>query len=360
MGLNCGLIGLPSCGKTTIYNAITAAGAASYNGSDMNHAVVNVPDPRIRPLVEMYNPRKVLPATLEVVDIPGLKAGSTTEDGRGIKLLGHIKNVDAVLHVVRCFEDDSVPFEYSTIDPERDVATVDLELMVADIQTLQNKVKRLSKRARGGDKDAIREVADCEKVTASLEHGVPARKQNLNEGELASVRECNLLSLKSVLYIANIKSMDDASNSHVKALKAIADAEGSEMVPVCGRDEAEISQLEPAEQHEFLAVLGLKESSMERLLHAGYHLLGLVNFFTTGEDEVRVWTCRKGDMAPIAAGKIHTAMEKGFIRMEVIRYEDLTALGSEAAVVRAGKQRIEGKTYEVQDGDIVVVLFNGS
>lgn len=358
MGLNCGLVGLPSCGKTTIFNAITAAGAGSYDGSEMNRATINVPDPRIQPLVEMYHPRKVAPATLEVVDIPGLKAGSTAGEGHGNKLLGHIKDVDAVLHVVRCFEDNSIPFEYDTIDPVRDIETIDLELMVADSHTLQNKIKRMSKKVHTGDKNAVRELAGCEKVKAGLEDGIAARKQNLNSQEMASVRECNLLTLKPVLYIANIKAMEDDDNIHVKELKGVAEREGSEIVIVCGRDEAEISQLAPEDQQEFLKELGLEKSSMERLIRAANQMLGMVNFFTAGEKEVHVWTCLKGDKAPVAAGKIHTDMENGFIRMEVIRYEDLVRLGSEVAVAKAGKQRIEGKTYEVQDGDVVVVRFN--
>jgi GTP-binding protein YchF len=308
--------------------------------------------------MKIYNPPKVVPATLEVVDIPGLKAGSTGVEGRGTKLLGHVKDVDAMLHVVRCFEDKNIPFEYDNIDPERDVETIDLELIVADSQTLQNKIKRLSKKVRAGDKDAAREVADCEKVRASLEDGVPARKQNLTEHELASVRECNLVSVKPVLYLANIKSIEDVENEHVKVLRAIAAADGSEMVAICGKDEAEVSQLEPEDQQEFLKELGLQESSIERLISAAYRTLGLVNFFTAGPKEVHVWTCCKGDKAPVAAGKIHTDMEKGFIRMEVISHEDLIELGSEAAAAKVGKQRIEGKTYEVQDGDVVVIRFN--
>ncbi len=256
------------------------------------------------------------------------------------------------MDAAHCFENGS------TVDPVRDIETVDLELMAADSTTLENKISRLAKKVRGGDKDAIRETADCEKVHAAVQQGIPVRNQTLNTQELASIRECSLVSLKPVLYIANIRSMEDAASSHVTALKQFAYAEGAEMITVCGKDEAEISQLEPAEQREFLRDLGLEESSMKRLLHAAYKLLGLVNFFTTGEDEVRAWTCRKGDKAPVAAGKIHTDMEKGFIRMEVIRYEDLLELGSEAAVAKAGRQRIEGRDYEVQDGDTVDVLFN--
>ncbi|MBI4267335.1 MAG: 50S ribosome-binding GTPase, partial [Chloroflexi bacterium] len=221
MGLSCGLVGLPSCGKTVIFNAITAAGASSYNGSEMNRAVVNVPDRRIDKLVDMYHPRKVVSVTVEVVDIPGLKANSK-ENGRGSRLLGYIKDVEALLHVVRCFEDVGVPFEYETIDPLRDIETVDIELMVADAATLENKVARLAKRVRAGDKDAVRETADCEKVHAAIQQGIPVRKQNLCARELASIRECNLVSQKPVLYIGNIKSVEDSANGYVTALKQIA------------------------------------------------------------------------------------------------------------------------------------------
>lgn len=358
MGLRCGLVGLPSCGKTVIYNAITAAGVSSYNNAEMNQAVVSVPDQRLEKLAQMYKPRKKTAATLDVVDIPGISSNHQEGNGRGSRILGNIKDVEALLHVVRCFEDNNIPYEYNTIDPLRDVETVDLELMAADSLTLQNKIVRLEKRVRAGDKDAVRETADCEKVHAAIQEGIPARKQKLTDREVASVKECNLVSLKPVLYIANIKSGADASNKHVAALQKIAREEGAEMIIVCGKDEADISQLKPEEQREFLQELGLQESSMERLLNAAYRMLGLVTFFTSGEDECRAWTCRKGDKAPTAAGKIHTDIEKGFIRMEVTRYDDLISLGSEAAVAKAGKERIEGRDYEVQDGDIVMVRFN--
>ncbi len=355
MGLSCGLVGLPSCGKTTIFNALTAAGASGY-GTEMNRAVVNVPDQRIKKLVKMYHPRKTVPSTLDVVDIPGLQTAQG--DGRGSKLLGHIKDVEALLHVVRCFEDGSIPFAFETIDPVRDVETIDLELMAADSTTLQNKLVRLEKKVHANDKDAIRENEHCQKIYAAIQQGIPARKQKLTTAEMASVFECNLVSLKPVLYIANIKTMSDAGNKHVTALKQIADTENAQLITVCGKDEADISQLAPEEQKEFLKDLGLTESSMERLMHAAYQILGLINFFTVGEDEVRAWTCKKNDKAPVAAGKIHKDMEKGFIRLEVIKYEDLMELGSEAAVAKAGKKHIEGREYEVQDGDIVMVLFN--
>jgi hypothetical protein len=356
MGLSCGLVGLPSCGKTTIFNALTAVGVSGF-GMEMHKAVVNVPDQRINKLVEMYHPRKTVPSTLEVVDIPGLQTSASGES-RGSKLLGQIKDVEALLHVVRCFEDGSIPFAYETIDPVRDVETIDLELMAADSTTLQNKLVRLEKKVKANEKEAIRENEHCQKISTAIQQGIPARKQKLTQPEMASVFECNLVSLKPVLYIANIKTMADAGNKYVTTLKQIAAAENAEVITVCGKDEADISQLAPDEQKEFLKDLGLNESSMERLMHAAYRILGLINFFTVGEDEVRAWTCKKNDKAPVAAGKIHKDMEKGFIRLEVIKYEDLMALGSEAAVSKAGKKHIEGRDYEVQDGDIVLVLFN--
>lgn len=357
MSLGCGIIGLPFSGKTVIFNAITAAGVSSFDGSEMNRAVVHMPDSRLDRLAEMYHPQKVVPATLDVVDIPGIKPNPQVSD-RSSRLLGHIKDVDALLHVVRCFEDPDVPFEYDTIDPMRDAETVDLELMVADAATLEKKIIRLEKRVRAGDKDAVRETADCVKVRDAIQEGIPARKQGLTEKEIESVFECNLVSLKPVLYIANIKSVGETENSFVKALQKLALEEGAEVITVCGKDEADISQLEPEDRQEFLRELGLNESSLERLLNAAFRMLGLINFFTVGEDEVRAWTCNKDDKAPVAAGKIHTDMEKGFIRMEVFTYEDLMEFGSEAAIAKAGRQRLEGKEYTVKDGDIVMVRFN--
>jgi ribosome-binding ATPase len=358
MSLSCGLIGVPSCGKTAIFNAITAAGAAGYSSTGMNEAVVNVPDKRLDRLVAMYHPRKLVTATLDVVDIPGIKANRQEGDSRSSRLLGNIKNVEALVHVVRCFEDAGVPFEYDTINPVRDVETVDLELLAVDTLTLQNKITRLEKKVKAGDKDAVREAEDCQKVNNSIQQGIPVRKQNLTSREKASVWECNLVSLKPILYVANIKTMADVANKHVAALKKVAEEEGAQVIAICGKDEADISLLDPADRFEFLKALGLEESSIERLLGAASRMLGLVTFFTSGEDEVRAWNCRKGDKAPVAAGKIHSDMEKGFIRMEVIRYDDLMALGSEAAVAKAGKQMIVGKDYEVVEGDIVVVRFN--
>jgi len=354
MALRCALIGLPGCGKTTIFNAITAAKVPQYGATEVNRAVVNVPDKRIDRLVEMYHPRKTINATLDVIDTPGIRTDAAGKS----RLLGSIKDVEALLHVVRCFEDDTVPFGDGTINPQRDVETVDLELLSADIITLDNKLNRLEKRVKAGDKDAVRETASCQKIRSAIEQGVPARKQGLTHQELAAIYECNLVSLKPVLYIANIKTPADNDNRHVQSLKQIAASEATDVVTICGKDEADIAELEPADRAVFLQELGLEESSMERLLYAAYSKLGLLSFFTVGEDEVRAWTCRQGDKAPIAAGKIHKDMEAGFIRMEVFTYDDLIAYGSEAAVAKAGKHRVEGKDYEVKDGDIVMVLFN--
>ncbi|MFH1032381.1 MAG: redox-regulated ATPase YchF [Chloroflexota bacterium] len=357
MGLRCGLIGLPSCGKTVIFNAITAAKVPMYNGSEMNRVIVNLPDERLERLAQMYHPQKVVPATLEVVDIPGIRA---EDNGRRFRLLGNIKDADTLLHVVRCFSDEEIPLDDVALDPVRDIETVDLELVTADSATLENKLNRLAKKVRGGDKDAIREAEHCEKVLGGIQQGIPVRKQNLAALELASLRECNLVSLKPVLYIANIKTIADADIKPVQTLKQVVSGEGAEMLTVCGKDEADISELEPAERTIFLKELGIEKSAMEQLLQAAYRKLGLINFFTVGEDEVRAWTCHRGDKAPVAAGRIHTDMESGFIRMEVFHYSDLIELGSEAAVAKAGKQHIEGREYEVQDGDIVSVLFNKS
>ncbi len=353
MGLSCGLVGLPRSGKTTIFNAITAAQAAAF-GTELNRAIVTVPDPRVEKLVGLYQPPKVVPATLELVDIPGLEPGSTAADGRGIRLLGHVKQVDALVYVIRCFEDVLEP-----IDPSRDVETIDLELIVADIQTLTNKIERLARRAQIGDKAAQAEVAACTKVRTALEAAVPVRRQDLTREEEESLRECNLLSQKPVLFVANVDSMAQAQGAAAQQLRGLAEAENAPLVVMAGRDEAEVAELAPEDRPAFLAELGLHESSIERLIRAAYRLLRLTSFFTAGEKEVHVWTCRQGETAPVAAGKIHSDMEKGFIRMEVIRYDDLVAHRSEAAVAKAGKQRVEGRTYEVQDGDIVVVRFTG-
>ncbi len=358
MGFRCGLVGLPGCGKTCIFNAITAAGASGYGAQEANRAVIEVPDARLARLAEITGAQKQVPTTVEVIDIPGLQAGSTAGEGRGSKLLGHVKDVDALFHVVRCFERPGTGEDRVGVDPVRDIETIDIELMVADAQTLANKIERLAKKAKAGEAEARRILADCEAVKAGLDEGAPARCQPLSDAQRASVADCHLASVKPVLYIANVGSPDQAETAPVRALADHARDEGAQWVLVCGRDEAEIAELSPDEQAEFLRELGLERSSMERLIRAGYETLGLVSFLTGGEKEANVWTCQRGTQAPQAAGKIHSDLEDGFIRMEVMRFEDLDALGSEAAVKKAGKLRVEGKDYVVQDGDVVHVRFS--
>jgi ribosome-binding ATPase len=349
MPLTCGMVGLTGCGKTTIFNALTAAGAGIFDGAETHIATVTVPDSRLQALAKIYNPAKIIAATMQLVDIPGLKSDNP---GRQSRLIGHIKDADTLLHVVRCFNNGQ------EMSPVRDVETLDIEMLAADSQTVQNKIDRIIKKAKSGEKESVRQLADCEKIKKALEEGIPARRQGLDEKELDTIRECNLLSVKAVLYIGNCGSAEDAAGEPVKKLQEFAAADGSEVVIVYGKDEAEISQLDPSDRQEFLNALGLKESSMARLLQAAYRKLGLVTFFTVGADEVRAWTCRKGDKAPTAAGKIHSDFEKRFIRMEVMSAPDVLELGGEAAVIQAGKKHTEGRSYEVQEGDVVVVLFN--
>ncbi len=353
MPLRCGLVGVPGCGKTTVYNAVTSAGTSIFDAAESHRATVAVPDPRVDRLVELYRTGKIVRASVEIVDILGLSEGSTAEGGRGSRLLAHIKEADALIHVVRCFAAPESP-----ANPLRDIETIDLELMVADAQTVERKIARLVKRVRIGDKDVARESADCETVLEGLHAGIPARNQELTETERASVADCNLISQKPVLYAANVASPRDADGPDVAVLRERASAEGSEVISICGREEADISELPPEDRGPFLAELGLAELSIDRLIRAAYRKLGLVDFFTAGEKEVHVWTCRRGDKAPVAAGKIHTDMERGFIRMEVIAYDDLIGGGSEAAAAKAGKRRLEGRDYEIQDGDVVVIRFS--
>jgi len=355
MPLQCGLIGRPQCGKTTVFNAITAAHASMFDAAEAHRATVAIPDQRVQELVSLYSPAKISPSTMDVVDIPGLEEGATSEGGRGSKLLTHIKEADVLIHVVRCFESG-----HGSVDAIHDVELIDLELMAADAQTLERKITRISKRAKSGDKFAIQETENCRRVLDRLHNGIPARRQGLADIERASVLECTLMSLKPVLYIANVAGSEDMDSKAVNQLRTYGADEGSEVVPICGRDEADISELPAEDREEFLSELGLHELSVERLIHAAYRELGLVDFFTAGDTEVHVWTCRKGSKAPIAAGKIHTDMERGFIRMEVIAHNDLIEHGSEEAVAKAGKLRLEGKEYEIRDGDVVVIRFSPS
>jgi len=353
MALRCGLVGLPGCGKTTVFNALTAAGASAFDGAEMHRATVEVPDPRVEQLVDLYQPKKVVPATLDIVDIPGLEEGATADGGRGSRLLTHVKEADVLIHVVRCFE--SPPG--AAPDPIHDIDLLDLELMAADAETLEKKIGRLAKRVRAGEKDAIRETVDCERVLVRLHDGIPARRQDLSPAERASVRECTLVSLKPVLYVANTSDASSLDGPFAQRVGAHAAQEAAEAVAIRGRDEADISELAPEDRLPFLAELGLDGPSAARVIRAAYRELDLVDFFTAGEREVHVWTCRAGDRAPAAAGKIHTEMEKSFIRLEVIPCEAMIEHRGEQPAIQAGARRLEGKDYAVQDGDVVVVRF---
>jgi len=353
MSLQCGLIGRPQCGKTTVFNAVTAAHASMFDAAESHRATVTIPDARVQRLVALYSPGKISPSTMDLVDIPGLEEGATTEGGRGSKLLTHIKEADVLIHVVRCFENGHDP-----LNPIHDVELIDIELMAADSVTLERKIDRIAKLVSSGDKPAIQESEHCKHVLSQLHEGIPARRQGLTESERAAVFECTLMSLKPVLYVANVDGAENLESEAVKALRAYASEESSEVVTICGRDEADISELPEEDRADFLAELGLESLSIERLIRAAYAKLALVDFFTAGETEVHVWTCRSGSKAPAAAGKIHTDMERGFIRMEVISYDDLMEHGSEEAVAKAGKARLEGKEYGIRDGDIVVIRFS--
>jgi len=324
-----------------------------FDAAEAHRATVTIPDKRVQKLVELYSPGKISPSTMDLVDIPGLEEGATAEGGRGSKLLTHIKEADVLIHVVRCFENGHEPI--AALD---DVELIDLELMAADSLTLGRKIERMTKRVRIGDKNIVQEYEDCRRVLERLNEGIPARRQGLTATERTAVFECTLMSLKPVLYVANVAGPEDLDSEAVQELRSYSRGEGSEVVTICGREEADISELPEADRAEFLSELGLQDLSVERLIHAAYKELGLVDFFTAGDTEVHVWTCRAGSKAPSAAGKIHTDMERGFIRMEVIAYEDLMKYGSEEAVAKAGKARLEGKEYEIRDGDIVVIRFS--
>ncbi|WP_242392627.1 redox-regulated ATPase YchF [Anaeromyxobacter oryzisoli] len=369
MGLSIGIVGLPNVGKSTLFNALLgAAQAAAANYPfctiEPNVGVVPVPDARLEALAALFQPKKKTPTTLEFVDIAGLVAGASKGEGLGNQFLANIREVDAVAHVLRCFEDPDVVHVAGKVDPRGDREVVETELMLKDLESVEKKRERSLKNAKAPGKPgelAKHEVAVLDKVKAGLDAGVPVRRQALGEEERAVLKDLFLLTSKPVLYIANVDESQlgkESSDPHILAVKALADAEGAPMVEISGKVESELVALSAAEREEYLQSLGLEEPGLDRLVHAGYRLLGLVTFLTAGEDECRAWTVRKGATAPQAAGVIHTDFEKGFIKAEVIRVEDLLELKTEAACREKGKLRIEGKDYVVQDGDVMHFRFN--